>query len=354
MKIECIEKVIPRAQGSRDLRFAAFLSIILFLISLPSFGAYEVWNTPSGKAYDVYLSLKVTQKGSKSNLYVLSYKTKKNIHDRFGLVLEYYDLLTHFYYFHCPENLKNDKNSFIVIEAFKDPKSKKENPQARQFRKRLSELKQITQANYRLDTNRLKAFQAFNRKKWVEALSFFKKVKAKTPHDHSQIANIYLLQYKKELAKKELESALKEFPDDLVLINNLAMTTMMEGMFEYEGKVEYDPKKMQEAKEILTRAWKLDQKHWFTASNLSLLETKLQNTKEAEKWLLEAFKLSEESPELSYQVAQFYFEQKNFAQAKSYYEKTLKVLKELRSPASQKRVKSIESQLKLIEAKKTP
>ncbi|MBI3016418.1 MAG: hypothetical protein HYY62_00220 [Deltaproteobacteria bacterium] len=333
-----------------------FVLILGFLLFLPaSLFSAQIWHTASGKSYPIYLSLKASQKGSQSTVYVLSYKTKKNIHDQFGLVLEYYDLLSHFYYFHLPENLKNDKKSFVIVEAFKKlPKSKGEKVPARQFRKKISELKKIVAANDQIDANRLKAFQALNQKKWQEAIVSFKKIKTKVPHDYAQIANSYLRLQKKDEANKTLEAGVKQFPKDVTLLNNLAMTTLFEGTYNLEGKLEYDPQKMEEAKKILIKAREQNPKSWLTASNMATLEMTLQHPKEAEKFHLEALKLSGNNPRLIYQVATFYHGQKEFEKAKSYYEQALSTLKEKRSPAATKKRDEIQKRLKLAEEKKVP
>ena len=329
------------------------LSLWLFLPT--SLFAVQTWHTASGKSYPVYLSLKATQKGSPSTAYILSYKTQKNIHDQFGLVLEYYDLLTHFYYFYCPENLKNDKNSFVIVEAFKKlPQSKGEKVPAKQFVKKMTELKKVIQGNYKLDPNRLKALQAFRQKKWKEAIASFNKIKTKVPHDYAQMGNSYLRLKDKDGAQKMLEAGVKQFPNDTPLLNNLAMTTMVTGIYSFESKLEYDPQKMEEAKKILAKVREQNPKSWLTASNMAALEMALQHTKEAEKFYLEALKLSNNSLRVTYQVATFYHQQKEFEKAKSYYEQILSKLKDQRSPAATKKRDEIQKHLKLAEEKKVP
>lgn len=319
--------------------------------------AYEVWHTASGKSYDVYLSLKAGKKGKDSGFYMISYKTKKHLDDRYGLVLEYYDLLTHLYHFQLPKKMRDDKFSVVMIEAFKElPKSKEDKQPSRRFTKKLSELAKIVKTHRRTEPNRLQALIKFNDKKFKEAIAAWKKVKAKVPHDYYQTANAYLLSGNKNEAITELQTGQKQFPNDITILNNLAMATLVSGTYILEGKYEYDPGKMEEAKKILAQALALDEKNWLTKSNMAVIEVTLQNFKGAEKLYQAALKLSEDNSDLMYQVASFYHGQKQFDEAKKYYMDAMKKLKDQRSPAAQQaaleKIKDIESRIKLCDEKK--
>lgn len=330
------------------------LALMTFGFALNSY-AYEVWHTPSGKSYEVYTSLKVGKKGKDSGFYIVSFKTDQHLDDRYALLLEYYDILTQLYHFHLPKKVRDDKFSVVTVEAFRKlPKSKKDKTPSRRFTKKLSEIKKIVKNHRRIDWNRLKAFQAFNDKKYKKAIGFFNKVKNKVPHDHYQTANAFLLQGDRDNALKNLNKGIKKFPNDITLLNNLAMTTMLKGTFLLEGKYEYDPAKMEEAKKVLSKALKLDNKNWLTKSNMAVLETTVNNFKSAEKYYLDALKVSNNSAELSYRVASFYHGQKQFSKAEEFYNSALTRLKGMRTPASEQKTKEIQDRLKLVKAKKTP
>ena len=324
--------------------FASLTALIFALNAL----AYETWHTASGAAYEVHLSLTVGQTRANSKFYAISYKTEKNLDNTLDLLPEYYDLLAHLYYFHIPKEIKNDPYSVVTIEAFE------EKTRSRRYSRKLSDVKRIVENYKNIDGNRLKAFQNFNQKKYEQAIAFFKKVKKRVPHDYSQTANAYILLGKRDDAFKELEAGIKKYPRDLTLLNNLAMTTLLKGTYLLEGKYAYDPEQMERAKQILSKALKLDPTHWATVANMAVLEMTLQNTKAAEKLYLDALRLSPENAELSYRVGNFYHKQKEFKKAGEYYQAALQKLKNTRSPASEHQTKAIQDRLKLVKKQKLP
>lgn len=283
--------------------------------------------------------------GNKSPAFIVSYRTETPLTDKNALMKEVTDLSVYVYYFHLPEKIKNDKNAAVGILAFKDI------PPAEKFTKKISEIEAFLKSSA-VDPHRLKAFQDFNRKKYVIAISSFEKIESKVPHDYAQIANAYLLLRQTEESRKWLEEGMKRYPKDLMLLNNLAMTTLFKGTFFFDEKYEYNPEEMEKAKKILSQALELNTGYWLTKANMAVLETTLQHFDAAEKLYLEALKLSDHYPELSYQVAVFYHEQKKYDQAKTHYQNALKKLKEVRSPAATSKVKEIEKKLKLTQGKK--
>lgn len=315
--------------------------------------AFDTWHTVSGKSYDVYGSQRLKMKSHVE--YMLNYSTERKVKDKKGLNKEFNDLLTHLYYFKIPKkDLKNSK-SFIIINAFHATAiaGSDELPSTRHEQK-LSKLAEIAKSYKGVDKNRLKAFQAFNKKQWLQAANHFKKIEKSVPHDYQQTANAYLLLQKKEKAVRELELGLKKYSKNVSLLNNLAMTKMLTGTFVFEGKHEFDPELMAESKKLLTQADAIDPKNWLTKSNLAVIETTFENYAAAERLYQKALDLSDGSSEAHYQIANFFHERKKWKKAREHYEKAQQLLKYDRMPATVNRWKKISKQLKLVKQKKTP
>ena len=322
--------------------------------SLPIF-AFESWHTASGKAYEMHISSKMGQEGKDAILYFLSYRTEKPLSDEKGLLSEFHDLTAHLYYFYVPEKERKNKASSITIEAFgKVAASEKEKIPAMRYTEKLTDLEKTAKSVKNIDPDRLRAFQYFNLKNFQQAIQSFKKTKTKVPHDYMQSANAHLLLDQKSEALKQLETGAQQFPKNVTLLNNLAMTTLMGGTYYLEGKYEYDPEQIKKAKEVLARAIKLDPQNGLTTSHMAILELTAQNVKGAEKLFLEALKLSPEDPEMHYKAADFYHGQKQFTDAQKHYQSALKKLEGARTPASQQRTKDIKKRLTLVKQKKTP
>jgi len=334
------------------LKNSALIFIAVFTLSMP-LHAYEIWHTASGKAYNVFASMKVAKKGTTSTFHVMSYQTETNLNDRYGLVLEYYDLLTHLYYFHLPENVRDDANSVVTIEAFdRKPAAEGKTKPSRRYTKKLSEIKNIISKHKRTDVNRLQAFRHFNKKAYAPAIEAFRKISDKVPHDYVQTANAFLLSGDRDAAIKILGRGTQKFPEDVTVLNNLAMTTMLKGTFLLDQKLVYDPEQIKEAKKMLTKAMKIAPKHWLTAANIAVLEETAKNVESAEKNYLNAWEWSQKSPEMAYRVASFYHGHKNWDQAKMYYEQALSSLSGTRMPAAESRITEIKKRLNWVKNKK--
>ena len=130
------------------------------------------------------------------------------------------------------------------------------------------------------------------------------------------------------------------------------MTTMLKGPFFVDKQYDYDPVNMEAAKKILWRSIQLDNKNWLTKANMAVLETTVKNYAEAGKLYAEALKLSDNHPELSFQVADYYHRQKEFGKAKEHYQLALKGFQAGRVPASEKRMSEVKSRLTSVDQKK--
>ena len=150
----------------------AFLAVFIF-----TFQSYaELWHTPSGTSYDVYVTAKnIGKKGEKGLFYYLTYRTTQDLNNKKALETEFGDILAHLYYLRLPEKTRDDKNSIVAVEAFREfPTSQKEKKPSSRYAKKLSELK-ITVKNHKsIDENRLKALQQVRQKQYKTAVSFFK------------------------------------------------------------------------------------------------------------------------------------------------------------------------------------
>jgi len=326
------------------------LNVVLLLLLITAPGhlhAYETWNTPSGKSYDVYVSVKV--KGQASPFYIISYKTSKRLNDSYGLLMESYDLLTYLYYFQLDTEMKKNKTAGVTIEAFNTvPISDTDKQPSWRITKSLPQVKEIVLKHKKTDQNRLRAFLSLKLKKYKSAFTYFDKIKKKVAHDYVLAANAHLYNLERKVALETLQEGIKTFPKNVLLLNNLAMATFLRGSFHYMEKFEYGPKEMKEAKKILAGALELDKNNWLTNSNMGTVERALGNIASAEKFYLTALKLSDNNPDLLFQVASSYEGQKKMDKAKTTYRAALRKLEQGRTPASSKRVEEIKEILKRL------
>ena len=333
----------------------AFLAVFIF--ALQSYA--EIWHTPSGKSYDVYVTARnIGKKGEKGKkeekglFYYLTYRTTRDLSDKKALETEFGDILAHFYYLRLPEKTRNDKNSIVAVEAFREfPTSQKERKPSSRHAKKLSELQTAVKNHF--DENRLKAFQHVKQNHYKNAVSSFNAIKAKVSRDYFGAANINLRLGDKTAAVGQLEAGLKQYPNDPTLLNNLAMTTMLDPDALSKGSFRYNPLFKEKALAVLDKAEKVD-KSWVTQYNRGFLEQTTGNLKEAAKRYEKALKQSHESPMLHYRLANFYHTQKEFGKAKKHYGKAIQKLKKNRSPASERRIQFLENLLKLAKEKKAP
>src|SRR3989344_9552390 len=94
----------------------ALLSLLFFAMTafvLNPVSAQETqWNTARGNTYQMYSTLKWTphsdedRKKLPTTLFVITYLTKTDPKNETALLAEYDDLMTHFYYFYAPQELK--------------------------------------------------------------------------------------------------------------------------------------------------------------------------------------------------------------------------------------------------------
>ena len=255
------------------------------------------WNTASGKTYLLYKNLAWTQevkdksKTSPGRLFMISYITQQKLDDKPKLLEEFYDLMTHFYYFYAPENLKNKSAQekikyYVLVEALQErPKPGDKNYQTSSFSKNFIGVSRIVELNKNIDKVRLSALLALHKHDYNKAITHFEKIQNKVPHDFVHMGNCYLYMGKRDNAKEKVEAGLKVFSNNLDLLHHLAYITILEGTFITEGKYEYDPQKMSEAKKTLEKILSIKEDDWLAHSNMATVETTLKNYEAAEKIL---------------------------------------------------------------------
>ena len=218
-------------------RISLCIWILSVMYSFSSY-AYEVWYTPSGKSYEIHQFYKTGKQGKVSGHYMVAYRTEHRLNKKDKLISEFSDLFTNLYYFEIPKNIRDSKSYLVTIEAFRDLKEfKKGSVPSMRMTKKCSELKPIVVNHKKTEWNRLRAMEHFNEKKYRQAIGYYRHIKKKVPHDYAQMGNSFLLLGKKSEAVKNLNAGLKTYPKNIMLLNNLAMSTMFKGIFYFE-KVE--------------------------------------------------------------------------------------------------------------------
>ncbi len=324
------------------------------------------WNTASGKSYMIYKTLEwIPDAKDKSNptpktLSVITYVTSQKPEDTQKLLEEYYDLMTHFYYFYSPESLK--KKSFeekvkyhVLIEAlYETPQPGEKDFKAIRFSKNFNGVTRIALQNKNLDPQRLAALQALNAGNYKKALATFGKIKNKVVHDFVHMSNANIYMGKLDDAHKKAQEGLKLFPQYRDLLHNLASITIFKGTYITDGKYEYDPKNMNEAKTILQKIIDLKPNDYLAHSNMATVETTLKNYEGAEKILKDLTSKSSDPWALEKRLGDLYVIWKKYDQAEKYYTEAIKELegRTLASETQNKKVAELKKQLKMCQEKK--
>jgi len=334
-----------------------FSALVVLFFSATSAEAYQTWRTASGKSYDVYTFPRVSKKTQKTGpvLHVISYRTTLPLKDIKGITKESNDLITHYYHFYLNAADKNTADSIVTTEAFRTISSD-EGPAQPSVRRTL-EMKAVKKMaeNHSYSKQRMKAIRDLQWLNFKNAITGFKSIRKKTASDYLLLGKAYLLSKKQPRALITFQHGVKAFPQNITLLNNLAVAKVLMGTFKFEGVYEYDPEAIEDAKTYLFRAKKLDPNNWITVSNEAYFEHVLKNMKKAEKLYLKAYEINPFHMDLAFRIGGFYHEQKKFKNAKKFYEKALShftYYTEGRFPASDREVKKIKNRLKLVEQKK--
>ncbi|MBI2608880.1 MAG: tetratricopeptide repeat protein [Deltaproteobacteria bacterium] len=287
----------------------------------------NMWHTASGKSYTIFETLEWSP--APISMYLVSFQTQVDPQNSKEVAYENYDLLTHFYHFYAPEKIKKksfeEKTQYLVIlRAFQKKPVGEKKEKYLEFTKNFNGVERIAKANKKMDQNRLQGLKLLNAKKFKEALAAFSKIKEKTAQDYVHASNIYLYLGKREFAKTNVLAGLKNFPDHLGLLHNLATITVFEGTYLVEGKYEYDPEVMNEAKKTLQKIIKQKKDDYLAYSNLATVETALQDYKAAEKILNDLISKSAEPSDLYKRVGDLYIFQKNNKKAEELFVQGLK------------------------------
>lgn len=352
----------------------------------------KTWHTASAHTYVIYKIVEwaphATAKAKKEpgKLFVITYITSHKPDERSALLEEYYDLMTHFYHFYLPQNLKSktkeEKNKYyVMVESLQQkPKPGEKNIKTLNFTKNLNGVADIAAKHKGLDQTRFDALKALNGRQYKKAKSLFQQIKNQVAQDYVHMSNVSLVMGNREEAKKEIEAGLQKFPSQRDLLHSLVNVTILEGTFVTDGKYEYDPQKMEEAKKILRQVMDMKKDDYLAHSTLATVEMALKNydgaekilkdlisksshpwqlqkrlgdlyvlsgkSKEAEQSYLEAIKLKPQEPTLLVKVGEFYHGEGKFEEAEKYYTAAITRL-EGRNPTSE-----IKKHLQLAKEKK--
>jgi len=349
-----------------SMKFKTIFSILPILIAslVIAFNvhAFSTWHTASGESYNVVASTtRLIKKGEKANpenasiLFYVLFETDLDINkDQSKIAKQFHDVGSHLYHFFIPKKFQNDEKSVVNIVAVnKFPASDKEKVLSSRFSKSITEVAKIANAFKGNDANRLAALKFSRQRKYKEALASYKKVSKKVPHDFQEMASVSIFLRDHAGAIAALNEGLKSHPQNVTLLNNLAMASMINVETLKTGRVVYNPQQSKEALKWIAKAKRLDKKHWVTWYNEGTIAMTSEDTKRAEKSYKKAYKYSGKTAELSYRLANFYHMQKKFSKAQSYYKAALKKLNEgMRTPANSRRAKIIELRLKVAEQMK--
>jgi len=322
------------------------------------------WHTASGNSYTIYETFEWTpqskEKKKPGTLFFIGYQTRvpdKNDKEKF--LNEYYDILTHYYYFYLPlerkkMSVEEKKNNHVVMRAFfKVPEEGVQNHSVN-FTKNINGVETIVKENKNVENNRLEGLKALNSGQFGDAIKAFEKIESKNAHDYVHWSKAYLYLGKRDEAKDIVQKGLQAHPNYTDLLHAMVSIHIFEGTFVVEGKYEYDPENMKEAKKVLNKILGTNKENLLAQSNLATVETILKNYDEAAKLLQGLMAKSARPWAMQKRLAETFHRAQKFSEAVKYYHMALKDWQG-RVPASVKKdqqVKEIEAQLKLAKEAK--
>ncbi len=320
--------------------YALFLLGVGFLITARVYAfdsdLYEKqWHTATGKSYTIYehriLTPQVPDKKAKpGKFFIISYQTQENLDKKELVAAEMYDVMAHLYHFYIPQEIKkksfSEKNKYLILlRAYeKDPKKNKEVKVAK-IKKKLNDVESIAKYSPALDWTRLRALRRFNANEYEKAIQVFGQIKNKVPHDYALMAQAYLNLKKYSDAKKTVEEGLKLNPTYVLLWHQQGKVALHEGSFNVDGKFEFDPEKMKEAKKSFEKAVDLKKDYYVAYVDIATVETALGNYSEAEKILKNLISKSSKPWFLNKTLADMYVLWKKKDLALKHYEAALKI-----------------------------